>query len=403
MSLNSIHRYNPSTSSVEDSTHIYKQIQVYNNNTAQLAPAIPCSFQQVQLSSVVDCASDYFASIVRWSAQSTLPVVIPDVLTSPSNIAYDGFTNYYVGIYNFAADPSTAGSGCYAVKVLYDPSFNLTNNYQRPTRIPRSQADAYSNPYFYISNIGEFLNYINTSIQVCATALGIKTSPRFAFNTGTGKIELLVPNSDFGIPSSGAKPKYAIIINQQLYNIMGSFNLTRIQPINVYNPSTPLTSSWYYFEANNDLGRNSFVSADQQANTQTIDILTQTNSSIPAMSPVDSIQMETATIPVVNTLTGSPSFLGPPQNNPEASQNNVAVLTSYQVGLNSGCEYSQGYIQYAPTSEYRLIDCLSNGNIQNLQISVKWLDKLGASHDMLLPNGQGASMLLLFRKKSFNK
>jgi hypothetical protein len=193
-------------------------------------------------------------------------------------------------------------------------------------------------------------------------------------------------------------------MNQQLYNIMASFNVVRLETFAIKSTSSDdvLTSVWYYVVANDDNGRSSFVSQDTEGKTKVIDVITQTNSSIPAMSPVDSIQMETATIPVQNTLVGSPSFLGPAINNASASQNNVAVLTSYQVGLTTGTEYSQGYIQYSPTTELRLIDCLSNGNIQNLQISVKWLDKIGQSHDMLLPNGQGASMLLLFRKKSFN-
>jgi hypothetical protein len=214
----------------------------------------------------------------------------------------------------------------------------------------------------------------------------------------------MVENANFGRPAAGTDPIYAVVMNQQLYNIMASFNVVRLETFAIKSTSSDdvLTSVWYYVVANDDNGRSSFVSQDTEGKTKVIDVITQTNSSIPAMSPVDSIQMETATIPVQNTLVGSPSFLGPAINNASASQNNVAVLTSYQVGLTTGTEYSQGYIQYSPTTELRLIDCLSNGNIQNLQISVKWLDKIGQSHDMLLPNGQGASMLLLFRKKSFN-
>jgi hypothetical protein len=223
-----------------------------------------------------------------------------------------------------------------------------------------------------------------------------------------------VNNLDFGINSTTPVPKYSVVVNQQLYNILGSFHLSKLPDVpgggttnNGMNAiidglDSIIAGNYYIFKPNDDLGRSSFASAVKLVSTEVIDIIQQTNSSIPAMSPVDSIQMETATIPVENTLQGSPAFLGPPQNNPSASQNARAVLTSYQVNLVSGCEYSQGYVQYVPSSELRLVDCLSNGNITNLQITITWMDKLGNSHIFGIPNNQAASMLLLFRKKSFN-
>jgi hypothetical protein len=409
MSLRAIHQLNASTSSQEDATHIYKQIQVYNNNTNIFAPSVPCTFNQVQLSSIVDDASKYYASIVRWSAQSTIPQIIPDMVVNPTGIveAFVGQTNYFVGVIKLAdiADLTVVGND--AERVIYDPSFNITNNYKKPTLNLLSQALVYQDPYFWISNISEFLNLLNVALQKATTIIDPKntiTAPRFAYNSSTGKIELMVENTYFGRTVLGINPTYAVVMNQQLYNIMASFNVVRLQTNTIKSSSSDgtLSSVWYYIVANDDNGRSSFVSQDAEGNTKTIDVITQTNSSIPSMSPVDSIQMETATIPVQNTLVGAPSFLGPTITNATASQNNVAVLTSYQVGLNTGTEYSQGFIQYSPTTELRLIDCLSNGNIQNLQISVVWLDKLGQSHPLLLPNGQGASMLLLFRKKSFN-
>ena len=407
LQLQARHLFNPSTSSIENATHIYKQIQVYNNNTDPTAPSIPCTFNQVQLSSIVDCAADYYASIVRWSCQSTLPVIIPDMVLNVTSVpnAFVGQTNYLVGVIKLADLANLNVAGNDAERVIYNPSFNTTNNYRPPKNNLSSQALVYQDPYFWISNISEFLNLINVALQTAMTQIDTKiTAPKFAYNSSTGKIELMVENANFGRPAAGTDPIYAVVMNQQLYNIMASFNVVRLETFAIKSTSSDdvLTSVWYYVVANDDNGRSSFVSQDTEGKTKVIDVITQTNSSIPAMSPVDSIQMETATIPVQNTLVGSPSFLGPAINNASASQNNVAVLTSYQVGLTTGTEYSQGYIQYSPTTELRLIDCLSNGNIQNLQISVKWLDKIGQSHDMLLPNGQGASMLLLFRKKSFN-
>jgi hypothetical protein len=408
MSLRAIHQSNPSTSSLQDPTHIYKQIQVYNNNTAFQAPSVPCVFSQVQLSSVVDDASQYYASIVRWSAQSTLPQIIPDMVVRPGGtpLAYSGDTNYYVAIIKIAnaADADKPSKDCFADRVIYNPPVNRTNGYSIPFHTPASQALVYQDPYYYINNISEFLDLLNVSLATCATYCNVNLGPKFNYNSNTGKIELLANNAEFGPGSAGQLPTYAVCVNQQLFNIMASFHVSlRPDILGIYSTSgIPLYSSWYMFAANDDLGRSAFVNQDAEGKSSVIDVIQQTNTSIPSMSPVDSIQMETATIPVQNTLVGAPSFLGPTISNASGSANNVAVLTSYQAGLITGTEYSQGFIQYSPTTELRLIDMTSNGNVQNLQISVVWLDKLGQTHPLLLPNGQGASMLLLFRKKSFN-
>lgn len=418
MSLKNIHKFNPSTSSVENSTHTYKQVMLYNNNENPFAPAIPAIFQQVQLSSVIENASDYYASIVRWSTFSDLPVIIPDILTGIAK-AYDGETKYWCGIYKTGQATNSTQNNI--VNVIYNPATNPTNNYTRPLVFPSNQAEAYNNPYFYISNINTFLALINTALATAMINVGLPankhTPPRFAYNSALDKIELMVNNIDFGLNSTNPTlPAYSVAINQQLFNILASFHLEKLPDVpnggttnNGMNTITTIGTgnviipgNYYIFKANDDLGRNSFVSAPKLVSTEVIDVLQQTNSSIPAMSPVDSVQMETATIPVENTLQGSPSFLGPPQNNLAATQNARAILTSYQVNLVSGCEYSQGYIQYTPSGPYRLIDCLSNGNITNLQITITWMDKLGSSHYFLIPNNQSASMLLMFRKKSFN-
>ena len=55
-----------------------------------------------------------------------------------------------------------------------------------------------------------------------------------------------------------------------------------------------------------------------------------------------------------------------------------------------------------PTSEFRLIDLLGNGNLQQLTIAVYWRDKYGVLHPMTLSAGCSADILVLLRKKSYN-
>ena len=67
-----------------------------------------------------------------------------------------------------------------------------------------------------------------------------------------------------------------------------------------------------------------------------------------------------------------------------------------------GTEYTRNLLYYSPVSEYRLFDMISQSSLQNLNISVAWLDKYGFSHPMCIKYGATASIKLLLRKKTFN-
>lgn len=419
MSMKALHYNNPSTSSAGDPTHVYKEIQIFNNSDYDLAAPAQANFQQVSLSNVVDDASQYNLSVIRWSAQSSLPVAIPQMfltsLATPPVVGttvYTGNTEYAVGIYQSDTN--------YMINyVVYAPTRNQSNGTPIPLTQPQIVSDVYNNSYFYINNINEFLSYINAALEKCLTYTGTGklttlpgTVPKFAFNVAEGKIELMCENGDYGISKANPVPKFQVIMNTQLANIMASFNLDILakQTYNIVKfypggqPTVviPTPGNYFLFKPNDDFGRNSFNNPTVGGNTQVIDVLQQQNTSIPSICPVDSIELTTSTLPIASSFTGAPTFLGLPSQGANAISNVQPIMTSFQLGLNSGTEWSSGYIQYVSQGEYRLIDCLSKGPVVNFNISMSWRDKQGFVHPFYLPNGQSASMLLLFRKKSFN-
>jgi hypothetical protein len=100
--------------------------------------------------------------------------------------------------------------------------------------------------------------------------------------------------------------------------------------------------------------------------------------------------------------TGAPFYIG---NNLKTNQNVNAVsnvITDFQIPMTIGTEYTRNLLYYQPQAEYRLFDLVSQQSLQNINVSIAWLDKYGFSHPLLIKYGASASLKLLLRKKTFN-
>jgi hypothetical protein len=120
------------------------------------------------------------------------------------------------------------------------------------------------------------------------------------------------------------------------------------------------------------------------------------------MTPITSIIFTTSLLPVLPSLLGVPQLFS--GNIGVVSQDNNNIInsvTDLEVNLTRGDEYLPNVI-YEPTAEYRLLDLQSNAPLTSIQISVVWKDIFGQVHDFYLQNGCGATLKVMFRKKSFN-
>jgi hypothetical protein len=131
----------------------------------------------------------------------------------------------------------------------------------------------------------------------------------------------------------------------------------------------------------------------------------QQANSLVAWSPVQSILFTTTMVPVNPTNVGTPSVLGSVAsiNLAGGSNNNISnTLTDFELPLTRGTEVCQGILYYAPTSEYRLFDLLSDQPLSTINIAAYWKDKYGFRHTYFLEPTGSASLKILFRKKDFN-
>lgn len=423
------------TRSSDSAVHQYVDVDVVNNRTVDSfgsSPMVPqpLIFNQIKLQNIVDNCSDYYISVIRWSMDSIIPVIIPQIPVYPAGRATEDFpleTEYRVSFSYGLESNSPATTGPFATPAAYLPDTNTIVMFDNPDNLfldlpkeyPRTQEEIYQNPYYHLSTVQSFLNMINRAITSAWSSVGTIESdppgprpigvdpPKFIWNSTIGKIELVarrefiyfgpgltIPdyNNNFNVART---PNFFINVNTSLYNLLSTFGFKCINPTREGDLAANSYSLYLY-----NVNQRFQYSTDQGNVAIEVFIYTQDNSSVPSWTPCTSLQFTTATIPVNPSATSAPLFLGDNLRSTLAASAQSNVITDFQIPLTTGTELT-GQLYYAPSSEYRLFDLVTNGPLQQLNIEVTWLDKYGFSHPFLLKNGGTASLKLMLRKKIF--
>lgn len=401
--------YHPVNSTKEDPTHEYVDCEIINNSTTDLSP-IRVIFNQIKTSHVIDNCDHYYLSVIRWSLDSGLPQIVPQIQLGPGGNVNDTVYKLNIGIQNIDG----TGLITYPLDVTTIIFVPDDNTVPVPTAQPTRQDQVNTNPYYFISSISHFLEMVNKALSDAYDKLVVFKNQVSPVSPIAGKtIPVAPPHFDWNgseiscnidakwiynraTPAPGAGDlRFYISMNTPLYNLFDTF------------PSKFVSNT----VASSDLGANYNLffyenqwESNYSAGTPLIDyyVFNQEGSSVPAWSPVSSIVFRTSTIPVNPTNTGAPTYSGENLKNSIQASAISSVLTDFQIPLEKGNEYSNALLYYTPSGEYRLFDLISNGGLLNLNVEIYWKDKLGFVHPFLLKNGASATLKLLFRKKSYN-
>lgn len=398
LSLKDLQILNPRANSSGDPTHEYIDCQVVNNsNTYEPQPII---YNQIKTSNIIDRASDYYLSIVKWSMFSNLPQIIPHLQLSYGafpNIPYTGETIYSVNI-GYGETQQTATFSPSGVRTVY---FTPENGYITTPKYQPTQTELYSNPFFYIYSVENFLKMVNKALEECFvwaqgefTGLTDAVSPRIVWNNNTNKLNIIV-SKEFveGITSN----TFYISMNTPLYNLFDTFPSF----CNTYS-TTITTSNNFVFNLYDNYGVQSFSDPNPSGEPIVLYTFSQQASSVTSWCPVENLLFTTSLIPINSEFSGIPQYLGPYIGGNNSAQNLTAVLTDFTIPLETGTEYSRTLLYYIPTAEYRLIDLLGDQPLNNLNIQVFWKDKIGLLHPCTLKLGQTANIKILLRKRDYN-
>jgi len=398
VSLQNLKYLSPHANTDDDSTQEYINLQMVNEYTPNNTQPQAMIFNQTKTSSIVDVTGDYYLSVIRWNIQSNLPVLIPDmVLYPPNTIPYNGLTQYkicvvfttgYGTVWNFPAGT--------IANIIYTPEVNNPGVYSTKLA-PFNKEMVLNDPFYYIRSVDSFLKMVNDAIGVfifTITGANWNNPPFFNWDANANKIVLNRPNSaPTGIAGTDSSTRFYLAVNQPLYNLLNTFTFNYFPPANTNFPNIDCR---YVLNTDNT----PFASGDYSPYYQQA-------SSVVNWSPIQSIVFVSSTIPIEAQFSGAPVNLNQAdpttQSSIYAQQSIVKVLTDFIIPFNNGVEATNQQIFYIPSGEYRLIDLLGNENLQQLTIQVFWRDKYGTHHPMTLDAGASADILIMLRKKSFNK
>ena len=128
--------------------------------------------------------------------------------------------------------------------------------------------------------------------------------------------------------------------------------------------------------------------------------LYQEYSSASLFTPISSIVFTSSMIPVLASHSGKPTIFNGQGNLTNSGNNNhiTSMITDFQSQDNNGYGFSSS-LSYVPSSEFRMIS-MNNGNekLNNIDLSVYWMDKYSILHNIYLYPGCACTIKLLFRK-----
>jgi hypothetical protein len=175
----------PSSTSNGDPTHEYIDAMITNNTisngTNGPIDPIPVIFNQIKTSNIIDDCSKYYLSVIRWSVETSLPIIIPTIQlgNNPTSLA-SGNTDYYISLlYNvdlgnggfpaahdyYNHPPNDENAYFYGGRQLaLTPSFVTDATINQPLN-PQTLKEYMNNPYFHMDSVQSFLDILNASCE----------------------------------------------------------------------------------------------------------------------------------------------------------------------------------------------------------------------------------------------
>ena len=175
-----------------------------------------------------------------------------------------------------------------------------------------------------------------------------------------------------------------------------------------------LTSTWYFNEAlwqlipnlnttlSNYVTGGSGINGDvwYQLNFDAGASLSQEFPNLQGFNSLVNITLTTRGIPIQSEAVSIPSGSG--SYSTGKGDGTALILTDFMPTTSVGFESTrQRFVYYVPSSEYRLIELLSNSPLKVIDLQIYWTDLNGTLRPLMLRPNTFCSVKLLFRRKDF--
>jgi hypothetical protein len=371
-------------------------------------------------------------------------------------------TNTVVGTNDFIAQNSTflgvattpyppTEDGLYQVfELSYNATFypifgfNSTIQYNQLTFTvspitPTLSTQDITTGYYNCYSVKWWLNCVNRTLALLWADIGglVNYAPQMVVDSNTNLITLMTPyitsaNTPFvnfavsdnvastaSYLGTGSNPAitHSIFFNEPMFNLFSAFpsirygnTITNAQ----LNGASQLAIDGvfsklaYYIQATNYNFKNThLVNSSLVSQPQEWFITESEYSPVPIWNPIASLIFSTTFLPVVMSLTTTPTVFG---SNPydktyianNGNTSNISTMISdIQVPLVSGSEYKPTVL-YNPASEYRMIDLLGQVPPKQASFTISFKTKFGEIIPFTLGSLCGANLKIMFRRKRYN-
>jgi len=402
-------------------SNVSLQIPIPNNTSIVLNSApLPAPPATIATTNTVVGTNDFFAQSSTFLGVATTPYP-PEV---------GGYYQVFELSYNATFYPIFA--------------FNSTIQYNRLTFTvspitPTLSTQDITTGYYNCYSVKWWLNCVNRTLALLWADIGglVNYAPQMVVDSNTNLITLMTPyitatNTPFvnfavsdNVASTaswlgtGSVPAitHSIFFNEPMFNLFSAFpsirygnTITNAQ-LNVASQLAidgVFSKLAYYIQATNYNFKNThLVNSSLVSQPQEWFITESEYSPVPIWNPIASLIFSTTFLPVVMSLTTTPTVFG---SNPydktyianNGNTSNISTMISdIQVPLVSGSEYKPTVL-YNPASEYRMIDLLGQVPPKQASFTISFKTKFGEIIPFTLGALCGANLKIMFRRKRYN-
>lgn len=348
--------------------------------------------------------SDYYCTCLRFSIPlDSTPLYIMPIVSNQTALLGPGnenpnLTPFIIGI-NF-------NGVNYSTQIIYDNSLNA-GLYPPPLQ---NQPIQVITPYYFVFTYQLFINMINQALLNSYTLSGMGVgsgfvAPYFFLDPVTNLISLISSN----LFQSVISPHGTIYLNYALETYLDSF----LMKFNGYAMPNGRDFDFILFDNTQPTFQNAYyppgVAVPAPTNPPTSPAIpfyrinTQEYSTLEYWSSLRKIII-TTNLPIRNeylpATNNAPVFVNSSQSGVNVS---YPILTDFEPQFRSVAGESRSVAYYVPTTQYRLVDLISDTSLQKLDLRIYWGDRDGNIYPLLISQFQEASIKLGFLKKSLYK
>lgn len=346
--------------STQDNVYVNVTINSDFSSKTRLQTQQYAEYDTTNTQPILQKCNDYYCSVLRFDFPlNVVPLWICPIVPLPNTNV--NLTEFKIGINSLGVN--------YTQQLIFTP---VSDQFQAPLVNNDPQ-----NPYYWVYSYQTFIDMFNNALQTVFNATGLPGSaPYLIFDPVTSLISFILPRLFVEITPN----KPIIYINEATLQYLDAFQVF-----------------WYGFNQPDgrdyDLLFNNLNSPytynNIPVNPPNQFIFTQDYSTVPGWSPLRKILITTNTIPIAYewTLAG------------ENLDTQFPILTDFVPQIEKAGQ-TRTIAYYIPLSQYRLVDLISTGPLQKIDIKVYWESTQGIIFPLIIPEFQQINIKLGFFKKS---